>query len=104
MTEAESPWDDESRNWALALDDLEADQCPGCGSQLSETLRRPGQPFAKWDVSTVVCSRCEATEAIQHEAHVAEEKRREEQKNWHAPGGRIWTAKRLYPDWEPVAE
>ena len=100
MTEYEPEWDDESRNWALALDDLEADQCPGCGAQLSETVRTKGKPFPKWDVSTIVCSKCEATDAIQHKAHAAEEKNRRDNEHWHAPGGRLWVAKRV-GTWEP---
>lgn len=104
MTVAETPWDDESRNWALALDEHEADICPGCGGQLSETLKVPGQPFAKWDVYTFTCSRCEATDAIQHESHKVHEANAKDNPNYRPPGGRHWAARRVFPDWTPKAD
>lgn len=38
VTEVEPEWDDTTRAEALALIDIEADTCSGCGQPLSETL------------------------------------------------------------------
>src|SRR5919202_1322295 len=39
LVEAAAEWDDEARALALALIAYEADACPGCGQQLSETTK-----------------------------------------------------------------
>lgn len=90
MSVAESEWDDESRNWALALDDFEADQCPGCGGQLSQTRKRPeGDPQPLFEISTIVCARCEDTASVQKSHQDADEQRRK-------AGARVNDAGRLY--------
>ena len=99
MTEEEPEWDDGSRNWALALDELEQDLCPGCGDRLSVTLRQPGQPFPRWDVTPLVCSKCEATQGIQHQHSKAEQERTK--KGGTPAGGLLWSAKRVFPDAVP---
>jgi hypothetical protein len=95
VTETEPEWDDDSRGWALALDNFEADSCPGCGSQLSETQRVSGKPFPKYDVSTIVCAKCEIIDAAQHQSHTVEEENRKINEKHHAPGGRLWVAKQV---------
>lgn len=37
VTTREPEWDEDERAWALALLELEADACPGCGMPMSDT-------------------------------------------------------------------
>ena len=52
-------WSDEDREWALALLDVEADTCGGCGQPLSESYL-PENEYAY----TVTPSRCHACAAM----------------------------------------
>ena len=39
VTETDPEWTEEDRAWAIALLEVEADTCSGCGQPLSETTR-----------------------------------------------------------------
>lgn len=53
----EVEWDDEQRAWMLALAEVEAQECPGCGGHLPGTTR-PGVEFDTTHPTR--CKRCEA--------------------------------------------
>jgi len=59
VTYTEPEWDDRERGWALALLDLEADTCPGCGGSITETTRPESE--GHWHVPPPTrCHRCTA--------------------------------------------
>ena len=39
VTTEEVEWDDDQQGWMIALANLEADKCPGCGDRLTETTK-----------------------------------------------------------------
>ena len=57
-TQPESEWDDENRDWALALQAADDGRCPVCGGAASECLN----PGSKWDVEDAI--RCQRTTAV----------------------------------------
>lgn len=56
-------WLDEDRDWALALLEVEADTCPGCGQPLSESTHSDNE-FAY----TASASRCHSCAAMRRYA------------------------------------
>lgn len=62
VTEVEPEWDEQSRAEAIALLDVEADTCSGCGQPLSETLR----PEAVGGYKVGLPARCHACDALRH--------------------------------------
>jgi hypothetical protein len=56
VTHVEAEWDEKERAWALALLDVEADVCPGCGHPLSETT----DPDAEGGYEVEEPTRCHA--------------------------------------------
>ena len=59
VTVREAEWDDEQRAWAVALLDLEADTCDGCGQSLSETTT--SEAFEGYEVDDpAACQGCKA--------------------------------------------
>lgn len=71
ITTTEPEWDEEERAWVLALLDYEADQCRGCGGQLSETTDPDTE--GKWKVQLPVrCHKC--TALAEHQQAYAETK------------------------------
>ena len=56
ITEVEPEWTDAERSWAIALMQVEADSCPGCGEPLSETT----QPDAEDGYTVDAPTRCHA--------------------------------------------
>lgn len=64
VTRREVEWDDDERGWALALLEYEADQCPGCGGQMSETTDKTTE--GRWRVPPPTrCHRCTAMAVAQ---------------------------------------
>lgn len=64
VTRREVEWDDDERAWALALLEYEADKCPGCGGQLSQTTDPTTE--GRWHVPPPTrCHRCTAIAAAQ---------------------------------------
>lgn len=55
-------WDAEDRAIVQTVIDMRADQCPGCGEPLSESLHVEGQPDPKYSVSYAVCVSCKTRE------------------------------------------
>lgn len=51
-------WLEEDRAWALALAQVEAEQCPGCGQPLAETTD-PGAQYA-YQAKITRCHACAA--------------------------------------------
>lgn len=60
MTEVEAEWDDENRAWAIALLQVEADTCRGCGEPLSESTHPDAEDGYAVDLPT----RCHACTAL----------------------------------------
>jgi len=65
VIDTEPEWDEDTRGHALALAELEADTCSGCGGRLSETLHQKDHPDPRWDVGADVCTRCRSMEKAQ---------------------------------------
>lgn len=66
-----------------ALDEYEADLCPGCGQPLSESLHVDGKPDPKYTYSYAVCAGCvvkERGQAKQEKEDAVREK----------SGGTVW--------------
>lgn len=87
MIETEPEWDQDSRDLAYAMYDLEQDTCPGCGKRLSETLHVDGEPDAQWDVGLLTCTACRATGIAQQKQAKDDEKAAQV-----VPGARRWVA------------
>lgn len=68
VTTRESEWDDEDRGLLYALEDYEADLCPGCGHPLSQSLHREGVPDPVYQAAYAVCLGCVAKERAQKAA------------------------------------
>jgi hypothetical protein len=68
VTTADVEWDDEQRNWMLALHALDAQSCSGCGGWLPDTtaVERDGGYVAD---PPYRCHRCEAL-AIKRKKHL----------------------------------
>lgn len=64
VSTVEPEWDAEDRAILQAAMDLRADQCPGCGEPLSESLRVAGQPDPKYTANRAECVSCEAKERV----------------------------------------
>jgi hypothetical protein len=63
----EPEWDDQERGWMLALADLEAGECHGCGGDLEETTDPEND--GRYAVGTPIrCHKCTAL-AIAKENH-----------------------------------
>lgn len=59
ITETEPEWDDNERAWAIALLEVEADTCKGCGQPLSETLQP--EAYQGYEASDgAACQGCKA--------------------------------------------
>ena len=67
MTRRETEWDEDERLWALALLDYDADACPGCGGQMTETTS-PDAEYGYRVPPPTRCHRCTAL-AIAHDRH-----------------------------------
>jgi MinD superfamily P-loop ATPase len=73
VTETEPEWDDTERAWAVALAEVEADLCDGCGQPLSETTRR--EAFEGYEVpDPAACQGCKALITKQTSDEYAESK------------------------------
>lgn len=57
--ESEPEWDDDDRALAMALTLYEADACPGCGHQLSETTQKK-RAFRYFPQEAIRCHYCTA--------------------------------------------
>lgn len=62
VTTVEPEWDAEDRAMVQALMDIKADQCPGCGEPLSESLHVNGKPDPVYSAAFAVCVSCETRE------------------------------------------
>lgn len=51
-------WTEEDRRWAIALIAEEAEKCPGCGGQLTETTDPEHEEH--WHAEAMRCHRCAA--------------------------------------------
>lgn len=80
VTVTEPEWDDEQRQVALALAEVEADECPGCGHPLSESMAvdADGRYVAE------AAGRCHACDAVAIAAESATEAPRPHLRRWHA--------------------
>lgn len=58
MITTEPAWDAEDRAIIYALEEYEADLCPGCGQPLSESLHVEGRPDPKYTYEYAVCIGC----------------------------------------------
>lgn len=87
MTTTQSEWDAEDRAIIQAVIDLRADQCPGCGEPLSESLHVEGRPDPKYAASYAVCVSCKSRE---HAMSVVEKKDAAAEKS----GGTVFRAAR----------
>lgn len=66
VTTTEPEWDPVERAWAIALIDVEADTCKGCGQPLSETLQRDA--YEGYDAQPpAVCQGCKIMHRKQRE-------------------------------------
>lgn len=74
VTTVEPEWDDEDRALLYALEDYEADLCPGCGHPMSESLHREGVPDPQYQAAYAVCLGCVAKERAQKAADDADQK------------------------------
>jgi len=83
LRSVETPeWDDEQRAWMLALAEIEADACPGCGGSISEHGEDEwGRAQHLYDVTANQCFRCTAIQDKQ--ANV---------KDHPAPSALLWSA------------
>jgi hypothetical protein len=65
VTVRDPDWMDDDRDLAFSLLSWEAQSCPGCGGNLTET----GAPEAEdaYEVSATLCHRCVAIEQKQHQ-------------------------------------
>jgi hypothetical protein len=70
-----------------AVIDIRADQCPGCGEPLSESLHVEGRPDAHYSASYAVCVSCKARE---HSMGIVEKKDAADEKN----GAKVFRAAR----------
>ena len=59
-SQQESEWDDESRDWALALMTADDNKSPVCGGPMSECLDPESE--RKWEVTPPI--RCQRTTAV----------------------------------------
>lgn len=59
-TQPETEWDDESRDWALALLEADGNKCPVCGGPMSECLDPESE--RKWEVGLPI--RCQRATAV----------------------------------------
>ncbi|MFL6138798.1 MAG: hypothetical protein ACJ74O_13495 [Frankiaceae bacterium] len=67
VTAVEPEWDAEQQQTALALAEVEADECPGCGEPLSESMAADSD--GRYDAESAGrCHACDAI-AIAAEAH-----------------------------------
>jgi hypothetical protein len=57
VTETEAEWDDNERAWAIALKQVEADTCPGCGEPRSESTHRDAEGGYEVDLP-IICNAC----------------------------------------------
>jgi hypothetical protein len=60
ITTRQPEWDAEDRAIICALLDMKADECPGCGQPLSESLHDDTKPDPEYDVGFLVCMGCVA--------------------------------------------
>jgi hypothetical protein len=60
FTQPESEWDDENRDWALALQAADDSKCPVCGGPMSDCLDPASED--KWDVGPPV--RCQRATVV----------------------------------------
>jgi len=95
VTETESEWDEEERAWPLALADVEAGECPGCGHQLADTLHVDGKPDPIWQVSYEACTRCAELERVQRIQSEADEKQEKRTAAYDYPSARRWMARQV---------
>jgi len=86
-TEPEPEFDDYDRDHLVALAQVKANECPGCGGPLDQTT---DTEHVSWDVTFDECNRCETiayTQAKKNDgASDAEARKRA------APAGRLWRA------------
>lgn len=69
MTEVEPEWTEEDRAWAIALLELHADTCGGCGQPLSQST----DPDAEGGYEVPDPTRCHACTALhKHQEKYAE--------------------------------
>lgn len=68
--EGEPLWLDDDRAWAMALMQVEADTCSGCGQPRSETMavkidsRGRKVPAHTYEAHALVCAACRARDAV----------------------------------------
>lgn len=102
MTEVEPEWDADTRNWALALADLEADTCPH-GHRLSDAMHVDGHPDPEFEVAYEACTACAALERAQRIQSQADESPEAQRKKdtlktaYDYPSARLWFAKPVDP-------
>lgn len=69
MTETEPEWTEEDRAWAIALGELHADTCQGCGQPLSEST----SPDAEGGYDVPAPTRCHSCTVLhKHQDKYAE--------------------------------
>lgn len=68
VSHKEAEWDDDERAWVLALLELEADTCPGCGGQMSVTTEAGAEGHYHVPAPTR-CHQCTALSQAQDAYH-----------------------------------
>lgn len=98
VTETEPEWDSDTRNWAFALADLEADTCPH-GHRLSETAGDDVK-VDDWQANFVACAACAAIEATQAAKSVHDEALQDKKFKTARdyPAARLWYAHKANSD------
>jgi hypothetical protein len=102
VTETEPEWDSDTRNWAFALADLEADTCPH-GHRLSESAYADGNSeIDDWEVAYESCAACAAIEAKQQLQDKDDEQAHKDGRKLRSPndypGARLWYARNVNQD------
>lgn len=95
MTETESEWDEEERAWPLALAEIEAGECPGCGHPLEDTLYDPEKPPKQWQASYEACSVCAELESAQATQSARDEDTKQRKNPYDYPQARRWMVKEV---------
>lgn len=68
VTTVEPEWDEDERAWAIALLELDADTCPGCGGMLTDTTAPDAE--GKYVASAPTrCHKCTAISVAQSSYH-----------------------------------
>lgn len=67
VTETEPEWNDQDRAWAIALLQVEADTCPGCGQPRSESMHPDAEGGYEVDAPTRchACTELERARAVE---------------------------------------